>query len=238
MDSLARLNVRPHEPQLLYSPGLSWLGSGSQRDGLLLVPGTASDSMAMPLMISLHGSGGDAEGGLSLFRDQAQEFGFAVVAPESREYTWDVIAQRRFGPDVAFLERALDIVFDRVHIDPTRIAMGGFSDGASYALSLGITNGDLFSHIVAFSPGFAVPEMRRDSPRIFLSHGTHDQVLPIDRCSRVIRRKMIEAGLPLTYREFDGPHTVPVTIANDAAAWFLEGRNTSALPGRAASGTN
>lgn len=30
----------------------------------------------------------------------------------------------------------------------------GFSDGASYALSLGLPNGNLFSHIVAFSPGF------------------------------------------------------------------------------------
>ncbi len=38
------------------------------------------------------------------------------------------------------------------HFPPT--SPQGFSDGASYALSLGVPNGDLFTHIVAFSPGF------------------------------------------------------------------------------------
>jgi phospholipase/carboxylesterase len=34
------------------------------------------------------------------------------------------------------------------------VALGGFSDGASYALSLDLTNGDLFASLIAFSPGF------------------------------------------------------------------------------------
>jgi predicted esterase len=35
------------------------------------------------------------------------------------------------------------------------LAVSGFSDGASYALSIGPANGDLFTHVMAFSPGFA-----------------------------------------------------------------------------------
>ncbi len=57
--------------------------------------------------------------------------------------------------------------------------MEGFSDGASYALSIGLTNGDLFTHVVAFSPGFASPVTYTGKPPVFVSHGTHDEVLPI-----------------------------------------------------------
>jgi predicted esterase len=43
------------------------------------------------------------------------------------------------------------------NVDRSAICCSGFSDGASYALSLGLSNGDLFSHILAFSPGFMRP---------------------------------------------------------------------------------
>lgn len=62
-----------------------------------------------------------------------------------------------FGPDVDYINKSLEYVFSRYLIDPRRLGLAGFSDGASYALSLGLPNGDLFSHIVAFSPGFMRP---------------------------------------------------------------------------------
>jgi predicted esterase len=118
------------------------------------------------------------------------------------------------------LDHALAFVFDHYAVDPRRLAIGGFSDGASYALSLGITNGDLFSHIVAFSPGFMAPEAHRDTPAIFVSHGTRDQVLPIQSCSRRIVPLLRQHGYAVIYREFDGPHTVPAEIAREALAWL------------------
>jgi phospholipase/carboxylesterase len=81
-----------------------------------------------------------------------------------------------------------------------RLAIGGFSDGASYALSLGISNGDLFTHVLAFSPGFMAPAGRTGSPHIFVSHG----VLPIDRCSRKIVPDLERGGCNVLYWEFDG----------------------------------
>ena len=64
-------------------------------------------------------------------------------------------------PDVTFIDRALTRTFRRYAIDPTRVAIEGFSDGASESLSLGLTNGDLFTHVIAFSPGVLMPEERR-----------------------------------------------------------------------------
>jgi predicted esterase len=100
------------------------------------------------------------------------------------------------------------------------MAVAGFSDGASYALSLGVANGDLFTHIIAFSPGFLAPASRNGQPRIFVSHGVKDGVLPIDSCSRKIVPRLKHAGYEVRYREFDGPHTVPPEVAREALDWF------------------
>jgi phospholipase/carboxylesterase len=100
--------------------------------------------------------------------------------------------------------------------------VGGFSDGASYALSLGITNGDLFTHVLAFSPGLMAPAGRTGSPRIFVSHGVRDGVLPIDRCSRSIVPELKRGGYDVLYREFDGEHSISLEIALEAIGWFTQ----------------
>ena len=145
-----------------------------------------------------------------------------LLAPASRERTWDLLVGRRYGPDLALIDRALEQTFSRYAIDPARLAIGGFSDGASYALSLGITNGDLFTHVLAFSPGFMVPAGQTGSPRIFVSHGTRDRVLPIDRCSHRIVPSLKRDGYDVHYREFDGGHTILPEIALEAVGWFTQ----------------
>jgi phospholipase/carboxylesterase len=120
------------------------------------------------------------------------------------------------------IDRALEQTFSCYAIDPERLAIGGFSDGASYALSLGISNGDLFTHVLAFSPGFVAPAGRPGSPRIFVSHGVRDGVLPIDRCSRRIVPELERGGYDVLFREFDGGHTLPPEIASEAVGWFTQ----------------
>jgi predicted esterase len=122
---------------------------------------------------------------------------------------------------VAFISRALDGVFERYWVAPTHLAIEGFSDGASYALSLGLTNGDLFTHVLAFAPGFQAPAAQVGRPGLFIAHGLHDAVLPIDQCSRRIVPALRGAGYEVTYHEFDGPHTVPPEIALEGLAWFM-----------------
>ena len=205
--------------------GLRPLGLGSERDGLLYVPPgyDAEAAKAAPLALMLHGAGGDARSGISHFFDLADEAGLVLLAPESRGRTWDVL-MGGYGPDVAFIDRALGQTFDRLAVDAGRVAAVGFSDGASYALSLGLTNGDLFTRLIAFSPGFMSPATVRGKPPVFVSHGTHDRVLPIERCSRRIVPVLERQGYRVRYREFDGAHTVPRSVAREALGWFLPNR--------------
>ena len=171
-------------------------------------------------MVSLHGAGGDAGGGLAPLRGPADEFGLVLLAPASRQKTWDVLVAG-FGPDVELIDQALAQVFDRFVVDPARVIAAGFSDGASYALSLGVTNGDLFNSVLAFSPGFAAPGTARGSPRLFVSHGTRDSVLPIDATSRKLVPRFRRSGYDVRYEEFEDGHTVPPDIARTAVRWAL-----------------
>ncbi|MBP0445358.1 hypothetical protein J8J14_11260 [Roseomonas sp. SSH11] len=195
-------------------PGQRHLGLATGRDGILRVPDGASTA-PLPLVVMLHGAGGNAAGTLGLIERSAP--GAILLLPESRGPTWDIILGA-YGPDVAFLDAALAQVFRQHRIDPRRIALAGFSDGASYALSLAIGNGDLFTHALAFSPGFAAPPEPVGQPRIFVSHGVADDVLPIGPCSRRLVPRLQRAGYELRYREFPGGHHVPPEIADEAVA--------------------
>jgi predicted esterase len=216
-DSLLR--VRPHPPTASIAPGEHPLDLGGARDGLLIVPQQYRPTAAAPLALMLHGAGGYARRLASLL-SIANSFGVILLVPESRGSTWDAI-RGGFGPDVEFINRALDQTFTRCAIDRKKLAIGGFSDGATYALSLGLDNGSLFTHVMAFSPGFMAARRPFGKPRIFVSHGRSDTILPIDVTSRRIVPELEDAGYAVAYHEFDGPHTVPEGIAQDAFKWFV-----------------
>lgn len=218
-----RLAARPSsEAAASASPkhGVEPLGLSKGRDGRLFVPKSLDPSRPAPLILLLHGAGADGAGILGILRAQAEAAGAIVLAPDSRGSTWDVL-RGGYGPDVEFIDQALSQVFERFRIDPDRVMIAGFSDGASYALSLGLTNGDLFGTVIAFSPGFASPASYVGKPRIFVSHGDGDRVLPIDRCSERIVPRLESQGYAVRYDPFSGGHSVPRKIANAAMEWAL-----------------
>lgn len=187
-------------------------GSHDLADGqvLMVVPDVAPRQPAA-VLVFFHGAGGDGRQSLSLVEAEAARRGIVVVAPTSLGPTWDLLAGG-LGPDVATLQSVLAELFVAHPVDRTRVAVGGFSDGASYALSIGLANGDVFSHVLAFSPGFAAPPARVGAPFVYVAHGVDDRVLPIDRTSRQVVPSLRHAGYDVTYHEFEGGHGVPVQV--------------------------
>ncbi len=213
-----RLSARPRDNiKTSATTGERAVGLGRSRDGIIRLPPRAADA-PLPLFVMLHGAGQSGAGMLRRVGPAADEAGVVVLAPDSRDSSWDAI-RGSFGDDVTFINRALERVFDSVAVDPARIAVGGFSDGATYALSLGLINGDFFPRVVAFSPGFVVGGTPHGKPSFFISHGTADPILPIDQCSRVIVPSLRQRGYDVTFREFEGRHEMPADIAGDAMRW-------------------
>jgi phospholipase/carboxylesterase len=213
-----RLSVRRRTPTRSIEPGLHELGLRAERDALIYIPETARDAGPVPTLLLLHGATGTARGIEARF-PMASKAGIALLIPSSKGGTWDGI-QGRYGADVAFISKSMDYALDRLAIDPARFGVAGFSDGASYALALGLTNGDLFSHIIAFSPGFIPRNEERGRPGIFIAHGTGDTILPIEGTSRRIVSLLTRRGYSVDYEEFDGPHTVVPAMAEKAFDWF------------------
>ena len=217
-----RLNVNPDAApngQLLPA-GLHQLGLATQRDGLLYVPQGYSPLQPPALVLMLHGAGGNAANGILPFQSYADGRRMLLLAPDSRDTTWDALENGGYTFDITYITKALQFVFDRYRVDRSRIFIEGFSDGASYAYALGLSNGNLFSRIVAFSPGFIPPTQRQGKPRVFDSHGTNDTVLPVDS-SRSIVNQLRNDGYAVDYREFTGGHTVPTQIASDAVDFLF-----------------
>src|SRR4051794_5634133 len=211
--SLSRLTARPRgrdgEPPSgrapAREPGLHRLDLGGRRDGVLVVPDDVTSRRPLPLLVALHGAGGTGRQMADLLAPVAASRGVAVLGPDSRGRTWDVILGG-YGPDVAFLDEALAVTFATVPVAPDAVSIGGFSDGASYALSIGLANGDLFGHVLAYSPGFLATPTEVGRPRVFVSHGIQDRVLPIDRCSRRLVPTLRADGYDVRYDEFYGGH--------------------------------
>jgi len=219
-----------------FSHGLQSLPSfESKRTGLLYIPKSYKDTEPAPLILMLHGAGCDAKQGIEPLMSYADENNFILVAPKSKKPTWDCIRDQEYGDDVAFVDQILEYLFKSFNINSGQIGIEGFSDGATYALSLGLANQDLFTSIMAFSPGFMyfppdttlAPSTEtvgtvRHPPKIFFSHGKQDRVLSVERCSRRIAKQLKQCGFEHHYLEFEGGHTIPSFVLKEAVKWFHE----------------
>jgi phospholipase/carboxylesterase len=206
--------------------------SRSTATGLLRLDGRAGELLGLAyvpvsvagrpyrLVLLLHGAGGSPRQGLDLLLSVAAEHRLLLLAPKSTSGTWDLIVDG-FGPDVRRIDRVLEEAVDSYPVE--QVLVGGFSDGASYALSVGLTNGDLFAAVIAFSPGFAAPLVMHGRPHIFVSHGTADRVLPVGACSRRLVPQLQTLDYPVTYEEFAGGHEVPRHVLDRAVSWLRSG---------------
>ncbi len=214
-----RLEARPQAPVQGKAPiGLQTL-DGRPPDGYLYAPPSYRERQPASFVLALHGAGGRGLAALERLQPYADDAGAIILAPISRGRTWDYILGG-YGEDVDLIDRLLGFAFRRYRVDPARVGVEGFSDGASYALSLGLTNGDLFRHVVAFSPGTMDTDNPQGSPSFFITHGRDDPILPIDDTSRKIVPDLRERGYPVTFRPFAGKHEVPDELVGRAMSWL------------------
>ncbi|WP_265920050.1 alpha/beta hydrolase [Cupriavidus nantongensis] len=216
-----RLSFTPAEaehPPL--PPGRHPITLAEGRHAVLLVPEGIEADAPVPLMVMFHGAGGFPEKVLPHLEAHAQRHRFLVLAPHSLYPTWDIVIGGN-GPDLQRLHQALAAVTSRYRIDPRRLAFAGFSDGASYALSLGLTNGDIASHVIAFSGGFMSVFMQTGIPKVFVAHGLADEQLPV-ASGRAHAARLRAAGYDVEYVEFDGPHVIHAPVVERAIDFFLQ----------------
>ena len=244
MDSLQlRVAHKSVEPRDEESPtGFVELAQGAGR-AILLTPDEIDPQRRYPLVTVLHGAGRQDEALSKSFRDEPNRRQAFFLVPRSVEPTWDLIASEE-RPDLDFLEYAYDLIYRRYPIDPSRQGLIGYSDGASYALSVGICNASLFDAVMGWAAGFmvldpptseqfkvAIPEVR---PRIYLEYGTHDQLFDFQTVALPMRDNLQRAGFDVTFSADEGGrHRPSGSFQTEALDWYFAANAAS----RESSGT-
>ena len=221
------------------APGVTHLSSGAIAYRPANLP-----AGPRPLIVALHGAGRAPGEALDIVRDRADREGLLVLAPKSTRDTWDIVdylrkeggvrsqeeALRGFGPDIKRIDTALGELFAKAQVDPSKIVLLGFSDGGSYALSVGLSNPKLFSGIVALSPGaMLAPNVVATSQRIFIAHGRSDHVVPFQDDKLHIADPLTAAGLHVLFRPFQGDHQVDPKALDEGVSYAL-GETSPAAP--------
>lgn len=229
MDSLA-LGVqhkRP-EPRDEASPtGFVHVEQGESR-AVLLTPDEIDPDRLYPLVTVLHGAGRQDEIFAKMLRDEPEQRQALFLIPRSVRPTWDLIAGGG-RPDLDFLEYAYDLIYRRYPVDAFRQSLLGYSDGASYGLSLGLSNPRIFSEIMGWAAGFCVLDADNvDStdprPRLFLEYGTHDQIFPFEQVALPMRDRLRKDGYDLLFRTDQGGRHMPSPdFTREALDWFFAG---------------
>lgn len=210
----------PTAPRL--PAGRHLLGIAEDRDYVLHVPASLPAEGPVPLLVMFHGANGFPDKVAPFLIDHAEREGFLLLLPQSLLPTWDIVIGGS-GPDLERLEQGLGKVCSHFQIDPKHLGFAGFSDGGSYALSIGITNGDIVSHVMVFSGGFMSVFMQNGMPKILIAHGTQDEQLPIESAGRAKSQKLKSAGYDVKYVEFDGRHVIHPPVVEEAMTFFLRG---------------
>lgn len=191
------------------------------RDTLLIVPEGLPKNAPVPLFVMFHGANGNVEKVRHFFEDYAKTNHFLLMFPQSVLPTWDLTIGGH-GPDLERLEKALSIVSDHFQIDPNHFAFAGFSDGASYALSTGITNGLLVSHVIVFSGGFMNVYQKEGKPLVFIAHSPEDEQLNIRSCGLKHYNQLKKEGYPVFFEMFSGRHVIHPPVVQKAMEFFLK----------------
>jgi poly(3-hydroxybutyrate) depolymerase len=192
----------------------------------LLLPPTIEPQRRYPLLTVFHGAGRQDDLLLRAYRAEPERRGAIFLIPRSTHPTWDLLLGGE-RPDLDFLEHAYAEIYRRVSVDHARQALIGYSDGASYALAVGLSNPRLFAAVMGWSAGFVVMDTAAVSPddpkpRVLLEHGTSDTVFPFEpvalRNCEILRRLGYHVELRV---DEGGIHWPSPGFQSAALDWFL-----------------
>lgn len=214
------------EPRDEASPtGFVRLEQGRGR-AVLLTPDEWAPDEKLPLVTVFHGAGRQDEMLVKACRDEPERRRALFLVPRSADPTWDLITGQG-QEDLEFLEYAWDLIYRRYPVDRERQVLMGYSDGASYALSMALSNPGFFDAALCWAAGFVVVDRSAiGSParkaRLYLEYGTHDELFPFEQIAVPMRDNLRAAGYELEFSvDEGGRHWPSGTFQGEALSWYF-----------------
>ena len=196
----------------------------------VFVPASYDRSKAHPLIIALHGMGGDENSYFDSYKNgafkvEAEQRGYIVACPKGREPASMYVgtAEQDVLDVIAEVKRAYNIDADRVYV--TGHSMGGFG-----SWSIAMNHPELFAAIAPVAGGGNPMGMKKIAhiPQLVV-HGDNDKTVPVDR-SRVMVAAAKNLGAEIKYIEIPGGNHIDIAAATfkDVFDWFDAHRRKSA----------
>jgi phospholipase/carboxylesterase len=196
-----------------------------------------------PLLIGLHGRGGNSDNLSRRWTELGNQQVIFVSAEAPYSFPPTLFgkgAQFCWSPehlDSAEWQRVDLLVVDAVRQIALTVANAypvkatyvlGFSQGAAYAYLSAILHPEMFCGVLAFSGLFPAEQFSAEQLnkaaaqcRIFIAHGQGDMTVPI-ALSRNASNSLTTSGFSVTSKEFSGGHTLPLDVLREAVAWLLK----------------
>jgi phospholipase/carboxylesterase len=202
------------------------------------LPEGFDSTKAYPLLIGLHGYGGNAGNFAGLYERAGKpkliyavlEAPYAMSAGGAPGYSWvtwsesDSTVERRSAlMSSDYVAEACRRLAAQYHISGTWLL--GFSQGCGMAYVTGIRSHDLLKGIIGFGGGF---DTLRFSPadyeaakglRVFSAHGSEDRVVD-PKYGAQSRDFLKRKGFDVTFAGFRGGHAVPEAQLKAAMKWM------------------
>lgn len=207
-----RLSARPRNPfTFRLAAGTHWLTVGTV-EMLVYMPASARGRGKVPVAVFLHGAGRIAQPFVEGHQAMADAHGVMIVAPYAKHETWDVFSGLGYDKDIAALDLVMQWIFYQVPASPRGLALTGFSDGATYALAVGRANGDLFTRVVAYSPGALIDTEPVGRAPVLVTHGFGDSIASYGVTANEIVPTLRGEGHDVEFIGFNGGHAVPTDV--------------------------
>ena len=188
----------------------------------LFVPDNYDRSQSYPLVVALHGAGGDEntfmESFDGTFKENARDRGYIVASVNGR------------GPYGGYRDASAQDVIDgldlvqRVYpIDETRTYLMGHSMGGGGTVRIGFENADRFAALAPIA-GYGLAEDLAKAPEmpLFIAQGELDALVPVER-ARNFHEAAQALGMPsLHYAENEGTDHVAIVaeVMDQIFDWF------------------
>ncbi|MEM7352458.1 MAG: PHB depolymerase family esterase [Acidobacteriota bacterium] len=183
----------------------------AQSEPLIFAPPTEGEPGAepvepMPLVVMLHGSGGQAGRLADLWRESAAKIGAVLVTPEGFEPRGKGFRWSEPERTTRRVLHAIDYAAERFPIDRQRVIVGGFSQGASMALFSSVLQAGTFAGVIAIGAcseeGFGLGQGPASRPLpIYIGIGSEDRAHP--HC-RPMAKRYRDAGFDVKLRVYQG----------------------------------